>query len=137
MSLKSYLQALLGRFYSKQEQSVVAQLSMPGLTVSTETVSSSSTDQIRVAPCNGYAVLSSVAGDVNTIVLESSGVRNTVAISDKGWLSMSIPVRKGANVAVRSNPSSAILKYIATVGGGLKLISELLSSMLSKEVAYA
>ena len=118
MSLKSYLQALLGRFYSKQEQSAVAQLSMPGLTVSTETVSSSSADQIRVAPCNGYAVLRSAAGDVNTIVLESAGVRNSVAISDKGWLSMSIPVKKGANVAVRSYPASAILNYSATVGGG-------------------
>lgn len=118
MSFKSLMNALLGRFYSKQEQSVVAQLSMPGLIVSTETVSSSSTDQIRVAPCNGYAVLRSATGDANTIVLESAGVRNCVAISDTGWLSMSIPVRKGANVAVRSYPASAILTYIATVGEG-------------------
>lgn len=119
MSFKTYLQTLLGRFYSKQESAEVAKLALPaGSGEISQQLASSENDQIFVAPCNGYAVVTSNEGTVNTIVLECHGVRQTISFGSIAWLSTQIPVVKGANVSARIYPTSATLKFIPLIGGG-------------------
>ena len=122
MSLKSLLQVLCGRFYSRQNSAEVAALALPsGQVVSTQTVTSSQIDQGVIAPCNGYATLYSDAGSATSIVLASGGVRQTTSFTVAGqsaWLGLQVPVRKGANVAVRSYPTTATIQFISLFGGG-------------------
>ena len=122
MSLKSLLQVLCGRFYSRQNTAEVAALALPsGQVVSTQTVTSSQIDQGVIAPCNGYATLYSDTGSATSIVLASGGVRQTTSFTVAGpsaWLGLQVPVRKGANVAVRSYPTTATIQFISLFGGG-------------------
>lgn len=122
MSLKSLLQVLCGRFYSRQDSAEVAALALPsGQVVSTQTVTSSQIDQGVIAPCNGYATLYSDTGSATSIVLASGGVRQTTSFTVAGpsaWLGLQVPVRKGANVAVRSYPTTATIQFISLFGGG-------------------
>lgn len=130
MSLKSLLQVLCGRFYSRQNSAEVAKLSLPsGTIVSTQTVASTQADRIVVSPCDGYASLYSDGGIAYSIVLSSGNVRQTVSFSSaeqKAWLGLQVPVTKGENVAVRCYPTTATLQFVSLWGGGNRILRHLL-----------
>ena len=133
MSLKSLLQTLCGRFYSRQDSAEVAKLALPGMQITTQIINSSETDRLYTSPCNGYASIVSNDGSASTIVLECNGVRSAMGLVDGGWLSVQIPVTKGSNVAARIYPGSATLRFMSAFGGGL---IERLISFARGEVRY-
>ena len=140
MLLKSYLQTLLGRFYSKDEHVLVAQQSLPSGTVASETtLSPANSERSAVAPCDGFVVISSTEFKATNIQVNCNGISSTYANpGGDTFAAMWAPVSKGETVTYFLSGANGVIRFIRSVGGGgLKLISELLFGKFCGEVCHA
>ena len=124
MSLKSYLQALLGRFYSKtaEDNVLLSAQSAPDIVRKV----SYATAGNYVAPCDGYIRISGTAtiddgelfisdtvADVRLLTMQSNIQGN--------WMQSVIPCKKGRSNSCGPTTDSASIEgvdFIPFVGGG-------------------
>lgn len=121
MLLKSYLQALLGRFYSKDEHVLVAQQSLPSGTVASETtLSPANSERSAVAPCDGFVVISSTEFKATNIQVNCNGISSTYANpGGDTFAAMWAPVSKGETVTYFLSGANGVIRFIRSVGGGV------------------
>ena len=128
MSLKSYLQALLDRFYSKtaENKAEIAHLAAPGASSISSEATGTSWD--TVAPIDGFVMLySPSAGASGTRELkiysnpEEVSPQIGIVSPNSAGTAVFAPVRKGQGVKIWGSNidlSVATIKWFASIGGG-------------------
>ena len=128
MPLKSYLQALLGRFYSKTtvDKAELAHLAAPG--ASSISAEATGTNWTTVAPIDGFVtVYSPSVGASGTRELkiysnpEETSPQIGIVSPNSAGTAVFTPVRKGQGVRIwgaNLDLSAATIKWFASVGGG-------------------
>ena len=134
MLLKSYLQSLINALLNRS----VENASPAGEATSTMTVTSG---QTVVSPVDGFAVVESSQATASGAYVSIMASIKHQHLNGNGYVGhLHVPVKKGENVQVHFLylSTGAVLRFVSRIGGGcLKLIFELLSTVFSKEAAYA
>ena len=139
--LKTLLNLLLSKFYSKQESELVAHQALPSTSKTTLFTNKSIT--------NWGTVASGVAASDGFLKLQSNGSGSTTASIfirtpsltsiiqypfDTAGGATWVPIAKGESWDVQGSDSTSISLYLfKTIGGGIKLLKDL----FKKECAYA
>lgn len=129
--LKSLLNLLLSRFYSKQESALVAEQALPNEGDSTTISLVTGQNGTYTAPEDGYLnICTKTGGNINVwgACVQASNFANT-----SGQAKIFIPLRKGKTVWYTVYGEVLAANFYKLVGGGIKI----LKSLLKKECAYA
>ena len=137
MLLKSYLQALLSRFYSKTagDKKEISALGIPSI-IGVVDYGTKVTSPFT-APEDGYVCIGAKNDDAGTTWISSWGSLESTILGDPaGYSAVFLPVLKGRAVFFDAS-SLRFFKFYKLMGGGLKLISELLFGKFCGEVCHA
>lgn len=119
MSLKDLISTLIESAFTSKKSFIAKQSLSSGAIVSQTTLSPANEERTAVAPCDGFAVISSTEFKVTNIQANCKGISSTYANpSGETFAVMWVPVSKGETLTYFLSGASGGLRFIRSIGGG-------------------